>query len=179
MRSAWARSRLRKRSHVERRPDALAADVGDDDADVPDGQAERVVEVAGHLQGGLEPDGDLPAGWAEHLGWEEAELDLPPDLEFLFEPLRVLALALVADAEGLLGVLPLGDVAEEPDPPVVVALLAADRCAVAVEDPAVAQEDLVAALLVGMLVQVGDAGEEGVGVVELGHHGPRARLVGV
>src|SRR5690606_35541699 len=131
----------------------------------------RVVEVAGDLGGRVEPRLDLPPGGLEHHGREEAELDPPADLELLLEPLRVPALALMAGAEGLLGAFPVRDVAEEPDAAVVVALGAADGGAVAVEHAAVAEADLVAALLVRVLVEVGHAGEEPVGVVEAAEDG--------
>jgi hypothetical protein len=55
----------------------------------------------------------------------------------------------------LLGPLTLGDVAEVPHPTVVGAVLALHRRAVAIEGSPVLEQDLVAALLIRMLVEVG------------------------
>src|SRR4051812_18876920 len=64
------------------------------------------------------------------------------------------AQALLALTQRRLGLLALGDVAEVPHPAIVRAVRTFDRSAVAIEDPAIFQQNLLATLLVRMLVQI-------------------------
>src|SRR4051812_9925710 len=65
------------------------------------------------------------------------------------------AQALLALTQRCLVLLALGDVAEVPHPTIVRTIRTFDRSAVAIEDPAIFQQNLLATLLVRMLVEIG------------------------
>jgi len=72
--------------HHECGRDSFVRHVANDDADLPVGQIDEVVEVAPDLSRGLVEGGDLPAGEVRELLGEELLLDELCDPEFLFEP---------------------------------------------------------------------------------------------
>ena len=69
MLSTWARSAARTAGHDQARRHALAADVGDGQADVVVGQGDEVVEIAAELEAGDVDAGELDAGDGRRAVW--------------------------------------------------------------------------------------------------------------